>query len=438
MTLCSALSAALRGLLVAVLLLPALGGCARQGVATAPAATVVPAVPAFPPADLAALAPRFSVALFDAGQGLEFRGEITSESAAALRQALAAAPAVTRLSLTSPGGSLGAAIEAANVIALRHLTTVVPLACISACTLLFVAGRERLLAADARLGFHAAAPALPAAAGNPVVTAFGNDVMRQWLLQHGVAVAFLDQVLAVAHDRVWYPSRTQLTRAGVMTGTSRDPAALAAADGDPATLADWVFLNDPLFVGLRAAFPQDYATLRAELLAAFRQGGDDLSIDALAGAGVTAALEKALPVASDAVLLGFFEVMHDTLAAQRDIDPQACRSVLQPGDMLRDLDQRSQLELGDRMARVLALAFFSVARGPAPPVSRALYDIEWTALAQRVWQSGVLRDSDRALLHEPTRDPRRFCTVALAILDAMLASPPAKRAVILRGLVQFP
>lgn len=429
-------AAALRALLLGALLLPALAGCAQPG-PRAPASSAATPPPPPEAAELAALAPRYRITLLDDGRTLEFLGEVTQDSARALGQALAASPAVRQISLTSAGGNLGAAITAGDLLAERRVTTYVPLACISACTLLFVAGQQRLLAPDARLGFHAAAPAVAAMAGNSVVAAYGNDIMRDWLLRHGVAVGFLDKVLAVAHERVWYPDAEELRRAGVVTG--RGPAkASSSVAGAPATLADWAFLNEPLFLAMAVAYPAEYRQLGAAIYAALRSGADDEAIERLSSAGAAAELEKALPRASDGVLLQFFHILHDTISAQREADPKACRSLLSPDDMLLGLDESLQMQLGDRIAQTLALVFLSVARAPAPPVAKADYDAAWTRLAKRVWDSGFLVESDRALLQRPEQDPQRYCTVALAILDSLLAAPAPERAVLLRGLVQFP
>jgi hypothetical protein len=426
-------AAAVRALLLGGLLLPGLNGCAHP---PPPAAAASP--PAIPEAaELAALAPRYRITLLDGGRTLEFLGEVTDESAADLGRMLALTPSLRQVSLTSAGGNLGAAIAAGDRLAERHLTTYVPLACISACTLLFVAGEQRLLAPDARLGFHAAAPAVAAMAGNRVVAAYGNDLMRDWLLRRGIAVGFLDQVLAVAHERVWYPAAAELRQAGVVTGRGPARAASSLADA-PAALTEWVFLNEPLFLAMAVAYPQDYRRLGAEVYAAFQAGADDLAIERLSSAGAAAALQTALPRASDAVLLRFFEILHDTISAQRDADPRTCRSLLSPDEMLLGLDEGLQMELGDRIAETLALVFLSVARAPAPPVSRADYDAAWSRLARQVWDTGILRESDRALLQHPEQAPQRYCTVALAVLDSLLAAPAPERAVILRGLVQFP
>ncbi len=430
-------AAALRALLLGACLLPGLVACAHPAV-RAPGAAVETTPPPEPDAaDLAALAPRYRITLLDEGRTLEFLGEVTDESAGALGRVLAAAPAVRQVSLTSAGGNLGAAIAAGDLLVERRVTTYVPLACISACTLLFVAGEQRLLAPTARLGFHAAAPAMAAMAGNQVLAAYGNDIMRDWLLRHGVAVGFLDKVLAVAHERVWYPGLDELRQAGVVTGRGPAKAASSVA-GAPAALTDWAFLNEPLFLAMAVAYPADYRRLSAAIFDAFEAGADDLAIERLSSAGAAAALEVALPRAADAVLLRFFHILHDTIGAQRAADPRACRSLLSPDDMLLGLDERLQMELGDRIAQTLALVFLSVARAPAPPVSQADYDAAWSRLARQVWDSGILVESDRALLQHPEQDPQRYCTVALAILDSLLAAPAPQRAVILRGLVQFP
>jgi membrane-bound ClpP family serine protease len=64
--------------------------------------------------------------------------------------------------LDSPGGSVAAAIEIGKIIKRRGFKTAVPdfERCLSACALIWLAGKERLVGGSASIGFHSTRPAL--------------------------------------------------------------------------------------------------------------------------------------------------------------------------------------------------------------------------------------------------------------------------------------
>jgi membrane-bound ClpP family serine protease len=64
--------------------------------------------------------------------------------------------------LNSPGGAIGTAIEIGKIIKQRGFKTAVPdfERCLSACALIWLAGKERLVGGSASIGFHSTRPAL--------------------------------------------------------------------------------------------------------------------------------------------------------------------------------------------------------------------------------------------------------------------------------------
>jgi hypothetical protein len=115
----------------------------------------------------------------------------------------------TRLvEFNSIGGRVGPAEQIADLIRSRGLDTRVSVRCISACTLAFSGGRERIMRAGASFGFHAAT----------VGDSIGEkqtENSRQRLIAAGVAKPFVAR--AFRERRIWYPSAQELKEAGVVT-----------------------------------------------------------------------------------------------------------------------------------------------------------------------------------------------------------------------------
>ena len=91
--------------------------------------------------------------------------------------------------------------------------------CGSTCTLVFVAGRERVLQPGAELGFHRFRSRLWDHA--LMYDDDHNAELARYLQSKGVSQGFAEKVISVSSDDIWYPSVDQLRAAGVM-GPSHD------------------------------------------------------------------------------------------------------------------------------------------------------------------------------------------------------------------------
>lgn len=250
------------------------------------------------------------VALGPGGRDLRLAGDFTPGVAARVATVLAAHPDVTRVHLTSDGGLVEEAVALGTLVAERGLDTYVPDTCASACTLAFVRGRKRYLAADGALGFHA--PYESGLLGRPVPVDAAPE--RAAYLAAGIAPDFVAQALAVSSDDLWIPDAARLRQAGVVTdivGTDRFPDSTLDADPSPPGARAQILRNLPILGeaepvaldGLAAWYRDGYAAGRSEADAidGLRQrtaaylrwrfgGADDATVRAL-GAAVLAALQ---------------------------------------------------------------------------------------------------------------------------------------------------
>jgi hypothetical protein len=137
---------------------------------------------------------------------------------------LAASPAVRSVVLTSPGGRMLEAERIAALIRKRRLDTRVEEYCLSACTSLLLAGRERTAPEQARIGFHQ--PSFPGMDAYEMSDAI--EQTRAEYLAAGVSSAFVARALATPAQSMWFPQPDQLIEANVLTGS---PVMVATADG---------------------------------------------------------------------------------------------------------------------------------------------------------------------------------------------------------------
>jgi hypothetical protein len=157
----------------------------------------------------AALGGAYQFQVPDPGVELRLSGEVAFGLADRLQEQLEAHPKVSRIRLESRGGDVEEASRAAKIIFARQLDTVVGRKCMSACTIMFVAGKRRTVEKDGQLGFHAAR------SPDPMEGAEG--AAREAFIPYGLAKAFVSKVEATEPKAMWYPTREELVAAGVLS-----------------------------------------------------------------------------------------------------------------------------------------------------------------------------------------------------------------------------
>jgi len=153
------------------------------------------------------------MALSEDGTRLDVVGNLTAGSADRFAVAVAGAPRLASVALDSDGGRIFEGQRMAALIQERGLDTHVDEHCASACTFVLIAGHRRVAGRGASIGFHQ--PSFPGM-GEDDRTLMIED-MRALYREGGIGDAFLERVLAVAPDDMWYPTHDELIAARVIT-----------------------------------------------------------------------------------------------------------------------------------------------------------------------------------------------------------------------------
>jgi len=154
----------------------------------------------------------FHIQVVDGGRVVAFSGGVNESAAVALDKVIADAPKVTTVRLESPGGWLREGERMAEVVHRYGLRTRIETECHSSCTLVFLAGNDRTMAPDAKLGFHRGRPI---GGGDPDEPPDRREAALY--LRAGLPPAFVQRVLATPHASIWTPSHEVLYKAGVLT-----------------------------------------------------------------------------------------------------------------------------------------------------------------------------------------------------------------------------
>jgi hypothetical protein len=164
----------------------------------------------------AASGPMWTLTVSQDGSTLHFSGIVAAGLGNDVQAMLGKNPSISTLDLSSGGGSVGEAYDIAKLVKDKALVTLVRDHCESACTILFAAGRQRLLGDDGMLGYHDESRyGLPS-----------NRSLEEKLAperRYGIDEAFQVKALKVPHWDIWYPGKRELLRAGVVTKVGTIP-----------------------------------------------------------------------------------------------------------------------------------------------------------------------------------------------------------------------
>jgi hypothetical protein len=153
------------------------------------------------------------VSLSEDGTTLSVDGMLTSGTSGRFRALASDASRLRTVLLDSPGGRQLEAMRIAETVRDRGLDTRVERECLSACTFILLAGRERTADQTARIGFHQ--PDFPGwSAGE---RRLGISEMAEDYRRAGLGDRFVERALSAGPDDMWMPRHEELAEARVLT-----------------------------------------------------------------------------------------------------------------------------------------------------------------------------------------------------------------------------
>jgi hypothetical protein len=359
---------------------------------------------------------------------LLLHGTFGEGSAEAVRRLLAQTPTITTIALASNGGRLREATEIAELARARDLNTYVDTRCESACTFVFLAGRDRAATPNARIGFHR-----PSFAGvNPVAQVTATERMLNTYRVAGIPQPFLDRVRATDSRSMWYPSREELVKAGVINRVSLggETAALATlALGSRNDMAS-AFRSVPMMAAMERHFP---GTIEAATRAAWNehtQGGTDADVTTAGRAVISQLYPKILAAADDAGLDIFAQLILDEMKAARAISTEACQQLMQ-GRL--NITQALSPDLARREQEWAMKVLKAEKLEARQPVDTGEFQAAIIGATSPMPQQMI----------DAVNDPARFadqpdlqCTATIELYDRILEQPDAVRHLLLRGMFE--
>lgn len=270
--------------------------------------------------------PAYKITVLPGGTEVEFRGGLRAGSAKELEKILAAVPLAKVLHIESSGGRNREAYEMSKLVRARQMTTYTSERCLSAATLVLMSGSERVIATDAKVGFHAGK--LPGSTSEQFREM--NDSIRTTMQAAGVSASFINRALSTPNDQMWYPTFDEMRAAGVITSQSagdRFATSWALSDEDWKTSVEKLS-SYPGFRTIKQVEPAAFNSMMSNYVAALRSGKSEGEAIAFISETTGDMISKYLPAASDEAVIAMRDNWIDILVRYKDKNSKACIAAL--------------------------------------------------------------------------------------------------------------
>lgn len=372
------------------------------------------------------------------GETVYFTGMLGEGSFLKFEAVLRDAPKARRLVLASIGGLTTEGRLIAALVRKRRLDTHVEFYCASACTQVFVAGRERVIGPSAKLGFHQAVVVDKEGQAKGVRRATerklyptlvyginGNDTLRLAYEQAGVDPAFIARVLETRHADMWNPAAKELQAARVITRQAAVSEAALPGGGPDQGKVRALLGTKVLWRQAALSVPREYAEAADEVWLWANSG---VSLDAalaVARARLVEALTPRLLSASDAQLGRLLALKGRIARDQRELGYPEC-NMADPLDTAPDAAAVPKPDSAeDRLIAEIAAA----PPAQSPPGADEAKETFWKEVMPAFGKAYRRGDADGS---------KGLCRYSHRVIETVDALPADKRIKAYRSMLALP
>lgn len=370
---------------------------------------------------------RITIKVATNGQSVIVNGTLREGSAGEIQKILDAAPGATALVLNSNGGRLLEAQQLARTVRNRNLDTYVEDQCVSACTYVFLAGKDRAATPNARIGFHR--PSFPGfdADAERYATQEMLDVYRT----AGLPETFVQRIGKTSHKDMWYPTRDELIASHVVTRVS--------LGGEVAMGRMWmrskqefilVLRSIPLYQAIEQRFPGTINEAMELGWAAKERGGSDADITNAMRSVIAEIYPKLIKTADVSTLDSYLKLMIDEMQAARAVSGEACTKLLATQ---LDITKTLPKEIVKREQKFLMQALATPPQTDMKSPDPAQFDRITQLVVTRMPQQYINVISN---MEAYAGQPELVCGAIIAFYQGIDALPPHDRITALKGIFQ--
>lgn len=373
--------------------------------------------------------PDYTIHLLNGGTEIEIIGGMKYGLAEEFKKILKASGQVRVVHLDSVGGRLGEGAALNAVIKENGLTTFVAAKCMSACTLAFAGGKQRILKKDAVLGFHRGA-----FGGEDQVDDHQGGIERRIFLDAGFSRSFIDKALSTPNKEMWTPTTSALLAEGVITSVNDGEG--FAISGYGASVSREVLDQSlqkagPVYVALKERFPDFYNELVDQFYVGISKGELEGHVIEGMRAKMFGHILGLLPQADDGVVVGFANLAADQYEMLGKSAPAACYAYASGEGRTSYADTLSPDLIKRELALDEQIVKTAVKRPPSGDTTAT-----WKKIGANLAAKGFSKD-DFALMNATKLEPSkhaRYCNVMISLYRTITSLPNAEAAVVLRDL----
>lgn len=277
--------------------------------------------------------PETQFRLLNNGTELELFGGIEVGSEKQLEAQLEAHPNVKLLHLHSIGGRMLGAIRMAAIVKQRKLDTYVKERCASACTVVYLAGENRLIGENGELAFHAAGMGGTSMHNNETL---GSSLKTEYI-NAGVPNWFLKKVLATPNDDLWIPDHNKLRKAKIITQVVNSAEYGFSGFGGNENITEEAIeqglLTHNYMKAMKEFDPETYQKVIAINRQVMTEGGTINSVSVAINQLLQTRINHYLAHASNEAVLYYWQTIITQMEALRANSPLACASYAFPSDI---------------------------------------------------------------------------------------------------------
>lgn len=374
--------------------------------------------------------PTHVVRALPGGNAIEFLGEMTIGSADDLAEVIASHPYANLIHLNSPGGEVLEAHRMVRMVTSHHMTTVVDKLCGSACTLVFLAGTERILAPGAQLGFHSFwSPGLSQAE----MTALTQSD-RDFMAAAGVKPSFIDKVFATPYDDAWFPTDDEMKAAGVVTQIS---AKYAITVGEYRSQSvERETLIGAILEAIRKQSPPDYAAIHADQLQTLQSDASESDLTSTGDELYSHYLNKFMAHASNSMAAKYLRAFIALASEIASKNPEACYRVLiaKQSFLASGAAHYASSQLREDLEITMLRTAVDGIRQNKPVPSESETDDGWTQVIEAYIGKHPGDLPTLIKLTSPSVDRAAACRLEVAVYNSMTSLPENTLGTLARGV----
>ena len=267
------------------------------------------------------------------GTELELYGGIEIGSELLLLDVLKQNENITTIHLHSIGGRLIGATRLAAVVKEYGLNTFVKTSCSSACSIVYLAGKERLLGEDGVLQFHAPALGGKSMHDNTELSSAFDQAYKD----ADVPNWFAKKIRNTPNTELWAPSHKELLRAGIVSKVVDSSAYGFSGYEDESEIntqaVESGLLTHPYLVAMKDKDPDTYYRIVAINEEGLREGASINAIATRARAVFEARITHYIAHGSDADIVDYWLVMIKQMQELQGQYPLACAAFVYPEEV---------------------------------------------------------------------------------------------------------